>query len=172
MPKDTVPMKQTPGKNCTHAAFAVLARRDHSRAELTKKLQKRGYSESEVQTAIDECVRLDYIDDRKFAVVYSRQLQRKGYGRRHIRHVLQSKGVVDRIVTDVIERICQNAAEEYQCHRMLKKKLRTMKPGGTPSEITSKVHRYLLGRGFEPAIVQRIIGRAPNSNPSTQARPD
>lgn len=165
-------MKQTSSKNCTHAAFAILARRDHSRAELRKKLHQKGWSETEVQTAIDECARLDYIDDRRFAIVYSRQLQRKGYGRRHIRHALQSKGVSDRIVTDVIGRNCQNAAEENQCHRMLKKKLRTMKPGGTPSEIRSKVYRYLLGRGFEPAIVQRIIGRALNSNSAELGRPD
>lgn len=150
-------MRIKAGKNCYQSAICLLARRDHSCGELKRKLAQRGYPEREIDAAIDSCRRLEYIDDRRFARCYSGQLQRKGYGRRHIRHMLRSKYVAEQIAIAAIENQCSDEAEETHCRRMLEKKLGPLKTEKLTADKKAKLYRYLLGRGFAPAVIRRVI---------------
>ena len=111
-----------PRKSCYQTALTLLARRDHSCGELVRKLEQRNYPEDEIQAAVTACQRLAYIDDRRFADIYSRQLQRSGYGCRRIRQMLKSRYVPEHIIGAAIETRCTDAMEESRCRQLLHKK--------------------------------------------------
>ena len=152
-------MRKRKDKNCYLSALSLLARRDHSCYELKRKLKQRGYAENEIEATLAECAHLGYVDDRRFAHGYCQQLQRRGYGRRRIRHMLNLKKVPQRIVANVIERYCDDAEEERQCLRMLDKKL-SMLDGEADSAVNRpKLYRFLLNKGFPPPVIQRVISK-------------
>ena len=68
-------------KKALNSALRILAPRDHSKYELVRKLKQRGFSREDIDEAIASCERFDYINDERTALVYIRQLKRKGYGK-------------------------------------------------------------------------------------------
>lgn len=86
--KETVNIRRA--YNC---AVSLLSRRDHSRAELMRKLKEKGYSAG-ADTALKKLEQGGYVDDERFCRVYASELIRlKGYGKRRIEQELFRKGV-------------------------------------------------------------------------------
>lgn len=144
-------------ENCLNKALRILARRDHSLEELRRKLIERGYGREETQSSLNECLRLGYLDDERFAHAYLRQLQRKGYGINGIRHKLYSRGIAREIVESCTIRHCTDAVELEVCRKALAKK--TKHPGKYQSvrDLRPKLQRFLIGRGFSPSIVYQVL---------------
>lgn len=81
-------------KSALEVAVAMLARREHSRAELAQKLRQKGFGAAEIAAALDELVARNYLNDGRFALV------RAGYRAEHskwgpvkIRQELAARGV-------------------------------------------------------------------------------
>lgn len=75
------------------AALRLLARREHSRLELTRKLARRGWSEPEVLSVIDELAEENLQSDERFAEGYVRQRASRAYGPMRIRGELSERGI-------------------------------------------------------------------------------
>lgn len=75
------------------AALRLLARREHSRLELARKLARRGWSEPAIEAAIDELAEQDLQSDERYAESYVRQRIAKAYGPLRIRAELSERGV-------------------------------------------------------------------------------
>ena len=77
-------------------AADLLARRDHFRAELARKLTQRGFPDEVVGVAIDRLAELGYLDDaaaaRRWAAV---AVERKGFGPRRLLAELTRRGVAE-----------------------------------------------------------------------------
>lgn len=73
----------------------LLARREHSRTELGLKLLQRGYSQADIDAALDECEAQSWLDDRRFAEMYVRQRSDALYGPVRIMAELQQRGISD-----------------------------------------------------------------------------
>ena len=87
--------------NC---AVSLLSRRDHSKAELLRKLKEKGFAEGS-QQAIEKLEQSGYIDER-FCRLYASELMRlKGYGKRRIEQELYLKGVDREIIKGVMDEI-------------------------------------------------------------------
>lgn len=146
--------------SCLNRALQILARRDHSCAELGKKLQGRGFAEKEIRDTLKACVRLGYLDDERFADAYLNELQRKGKGIHDIRQKLYSKGISKETITNCITSRCSDKHQLNACRRALIKKIKTL---GTNTEINDarpKLHRFLSGRGFSGHIIQKALEEA------------
>ena len=88
--------------NC---AVSLLSRRDHSKAELLRKLKEKGFAEGS-QQAIEKLEQSGYIDDERFCRLYASELMRlKGYGKRRIEQELYLKGVDREIIKGVMDEI-------------------------------------------------------------------
>ncbi|RBW51378.1 regulatory protein RecX [Marinobacter sp. F3R11] len=74
-------------------ALRLLARREHSRQELTLKLQQRKLDDSIISMVLDDYENEGWLDDNRFADVYSRQRIDLGYGPLKIRAELQQRGI-------------------------------------------------------------------------------
>jgi len=75
------------------AALRLLARREHSRFELTRKLTRRGWAASDIDAVIDELAAENLQSDERFAEGYVRQRAAKAYGPVRIRGELSERGI-------------------------------------------------------------------------------
>lgn len=80
-------------KTVLHKAVDILSRREHSVAELTRKLRMREYDDGMIDDVIGQLIDQGYLSDRRFAELYIRQRSQKGYGRRDIESWLHAHGV-------------------------------------------------------------------------------
>lgn len=75
------------------AALRLLARREHSRVELTRKLTRKGWSEPVVEVVIGELAEENLQSEERFAESFVRQRIAKAYGPVRIRAELSERGV-------------------------------------------------------------------------------
>ena len=81
-------------------ALRLLARREHSRAELTRKLAPYAGAAAALDALLDALVAKKQLSDERFAEARTRQLERK-YGAARIRQDLKAKGVEATLVDAV-----------------------------------------------------------------------
>ncbi len=80
---------------CYDSAINILSNREHSQLELTKKLQIKGFNDSDIKIVIDKLITLDYQSDKRFADSFVRSRVRQGKGKLLIALQLKSKGIND-----------------------------------------------------------------------------
>lgn len=124
----------------------LLARREHSRLELSRKLARR-YEADLVEETLDRLVREGLQCDERFAESYLRQRAQKGYGPRRISRELQQRGVSHRTA----ERVIRDAGIDW-CASALRALERKFGAAIDDASLAARVrrHRFLDYRGFPP----------------------
>jgi|GEM_PF-731635 len=127
----------------TQKAAELLARREHSRFELSNKLRQRQFRNSIIRKTLDEFQRLDVLNDYRFAEMWVRnRIRRKSEGLTKLRAALKNKGVEDAIIEEVLNREYNSEAQQQALKQATEKIL--MKSKGD----RDKFVRMLLNRGF------------------------
>ena len=129
-------------------ALRFLVRREHSRAELARKLTPHAESPQAVEDLLDQLLSKRQLSDQRFAEERARTLSRK-YGVARIRHDLRSKGIAEHIVDSV-----STAGEFERAKAILERKYR--EPASTREE-RAKRARFLQSRGFSMDVILRLI---------------
>jgi regulatory protein len=80
---------------CTRAALDLLARREHSRRELTRKLDARGFPDEVIAPVLDDLERSGTLAEARFTESFVRSRVAKGQGPARIRAELAQRGVAD-----------------------------------------------------------------------------
>ena len=80
---------------CARVALDLLARREHSRRELTRKLAKRGFPDEVIGPALDELERVGSLANARFTDSFVRSRIAKGQGPQRIRAELAQRGIAD-----------------------------------------------------------------------------
>ena len=83
-------------------ALRLLARRDHSRLELTRKLLKKAFSPDLIEAVLDQLVKKDWQSDLRFSESYVRTCTARGDGMLKIQMRLRDKGVSETIIQQVV----------------------------------------------------------------------
>jgi regulatory protein len=131
-------------------ALRLLARREHSRDELARKLSPHAESPEILEGLLRELESKKQLSNERFAEQRAHVLARK-YGPAHIRHDLKAKGVEEHL----IERV--SAASELEAARaILQRKYRA--PPATREERARRA-RFLQGRGFSAEVIHRLVLR-------------
>ena len=78
---------------CTRAALELLARREHSRRELARKLAARRFPADAITSALDELERTGALADARFTDSFVRSRIAKGQGPQRIRAELAQRGI-------------------------------------------------------------------------------
>ena len=132
-------------------ALALLARREHSRAELTRKLERVGFIREDIAALLDEFETKNWLSDRRFAESYVAD-HRARAGSIKLAYDLRQRGVGD----DVIEAVLgDNRDSELERAREVWKK----KFGSLPADAGEKARqmRFLQSRGFTSEVVRRTM---------------
>jgi len=130
---------------------------EHSEGEMREKLRKWHIIPSETEKIIDSLKKRKFIDDKRFAEAYTRDKYRfAGWGKRKIAMGLAAKRVDRDIVANALEAIDR---EEYTkiARHALAAKMRAMPDAITSYEGRTKLFRFLIGRGYEPALASSLI---------------
>lgn len=84
-------------------ALRLLADREHSLAELQRKLGMRGYAAVEVESVLADLAERGLQSDRRYAESYITQRTERGYGPLRIRAELQDRGVKPDIIATTLD---------------------------------------------------------------------
>ncbi|GGY71299.1 regulatory protein RecX [Marinobacter zhanjiangensis] len=86
--------KKDPNEQAPETALRLLARREHSRLELSMKLRQRRVDAGVIEEVLDDFEEKGWLDDERFAEVFVRQRMDAGYGPLKILADLQQRGVM------------------------------------------------------------------------------
>jgi regulatory protein len=123
----------------------LLARREHARTELGRKLSQRGFSESHVREVLDTLEAENLLSDRRFTDSFVQQRMARGQGPLKIRHELRERGVSADLATQSIDAVRQSWCEQALAARH--KRFGTEQPEDIRER--SRQARFLAQRGFE-----------------------
>jgi len=146
-------------------AVAQLARREHSRAELRNKLQRRLRSElsagdaagpsddpaARVEKILDDLQAKGLLSDARFAAVLTRSRADR-FGTARIQQEMREHNLPDEVVRPTIEAL--KATEEQRARAVWQRRF-----GRPPADATERARqmRFLAQRGFSTAVVLRVV---------------
>lgn len=136
-------------------ALRFLAAREHSRAELQRKLAPHAESAEALDILLDELTEKKQLSDARFAEARSHLLSRK-YGASRIAHDLRSKGVSDEEAQAAMT--TARATDLERAREVYRRKFRT--PPSSREE-RARCMRFLQSRGFSFDVIKAVMQGQP-----------
>jgi regulatory protein len=137
-------------------ALRYLSQREHSRAELQRKLAPYLQDDDDVNALLNELEAKGFINPARVVESVIRQRASK-LGAMRIRQTLQYKGIDAQAIADAIRAL--SGSEIERAHHIWLKKFG--QPAATPAE-RSKQIRFLASRGFSAETIAKAM-RAPDN---------
>ncbi len=132
-------------------ALRLLSQREHSRAELERKLAAHEEVPGELAKALDELQARDFInEDRVIESVVHRRAGKLGAAR--VRQELSAKGLSGEAVATAMEELRES--EFSRALAVWRKKFD--RPATDPNERARQI-RFLMTRGFNAEVVRKIV---------------
>ena len=138
-------------------ALRLLSQREHSRAELQRKLARHVQEGEDLGAMLDDLTAKDFINEaRVVESVVHRRASRMGSAR--IRQELQAKGIVGEVVQEAVAQLQGSELERAQ-------DLWQRKFGEPPADLggAARRMRVLLARGFSGDAVRRVVPNLPSA---------
>jgi regulatory protein len=139
-------------------SLRVLSLRDHSEAELRRKLKEKGYEQQEIEESVARLHGLGYLDDTRFARLFACSALRngRGYGAR-LKQELARRGVAPGIVAQVLAELDEEFSEGDLLEQMMARRFSGFDPESATDKEKRKVVSYLQRKGFSlSAIFARL----------------
>lgn len=133
-------------------ALRLLARREHSRAELERKLRRGARPEDDLEALLDELARRKLLSDERYAEARARVLSRK-FGAARIARDLRASGVEEPLADLVLKTARSTEAE--RAREVWRRKFRT---APKTREERAKQMRFLQSRGFSFDAIRLVVG--------------
>lgn len=150
---DHPPQKTMKGARLRSYAYALLCKREYSKAELRTKLNQYAEDNNEVEQLIEELSQYQYQSDQRVAEqVLSSQI-RKGKGPRRIYQTLQQKEVDQ----DYIQEQVQETDWLEHAYRLKVKKYGTQVE--KDPKLQAKQIRFLQYRGYDMDVILKAVRR-------------
>lgn len=138
-------------------AVRLLARREHSRLELRRKLTGRGHPPSAVEAALAALAEDGLQSDERFAASYVYTALERGHGEYKIRAALRERGIEPSLAGCVLDLDAE--AWQQRAQAAVYKRF-GVAPPRTPAEWAKRA-RFLAGRGFASAVAAAAAGGRP-----------
>ncbi|OGV34783.1 MAG: hypothetical protein A2020_09685 [Lentisphaerae bacterium GWF2_45_14] len=140
-------------------AFRLLGSRTSSRAILARKLKDRGFEGKLIAQALDECERLNVLNDKAFAEDYIQSLHARGYGLRRIKNTLAQKGIKKELIDELLlsDTPDEKNEERERAKKVFDAKLRLLHKEDDLRKRRDKLFRYMASRGFSADIIYELL---------------
>ena len=147
-------MASGPKLSLTGRALRLLSGREHSRAELQRKLAPHEETPGELAAVLDKLAAKDLQSDQRTvdSLVYRRSAK---LGTQRLRQEMQSKGMDPQAVAQAVALL--RTSEQARALEVWRKKFGS--PASTPAERAKQV-RFLAGRGFSGEAIARVVSGA------------
>jgi regulatory protein len=139
---------------CLDYFYKLLARRDYSAYELTKKAREKGFELQDITEALEELQSKDYQSDARFVESMIASYHGK-YGKSVIKRKCREKGIPG----ELFEEIWQSQTEEEETGELDDLKAKVMRKYkiddflAIEPKTKAKLWNYLQYRGFNPSEV-------------------
>ena len=143
-----------PDTRARNSAMRLLARREHSRAELRGKLVGRGFENDSVEELLQGLEDQDLLSDERFAMSLIASRAETGYGPKRIDLELRNRGVSEELAREALA----NAEVDWG-QQVTDQAVR--KFGSDPAQTFpewARRARYLERRGFGQDAIRLAIG--------------
>lgn len=148
-------MKKELRSNPIYVAQDILSRRDHSEAEVRKKLQHKGFTSADIQKAIDWLYTKKLLDDQRYMETYvTSVINRKAVGPMYLIAKLRERGIAgdvakafvrDHVSRDQEKELLQQAAESW------------MRTHQKHADDKVRLMRHLASRGFPGYLIEDYL---------------
>jgi regulatory protein len=135
-------------------AVGYLARREHSRDELARRLARHAADPDEVAPLLDELVRRKLLSDERYAEARATALGRK-FGATRIAWELRAKGVGAAAIAQATHAV--RATELARARAAWERRFEH--PPRSAAERAKQI-RFLRGRGFSFDTIRHVVGGA------------
>lgn len=135
-------------------ALRLLARREHSRAELAKKLRVHSRPGDDLEALLDDLSRRKLLSDERYAESRAHALSRK-FGAARIAHELRARGL-DKDLADKASKTAR-ATELERAREVWRRKFRS---APKTREERARQMRFLQSRGFSFDAIRSVVAGA------------
>jgi regulatory protein len=137
------------------AAADLLSRRAWTRAELTRRLIRRGASPDVAASVVADLAGRGYVDDAAFARQWVTARAGRGYGAARLRAELRARGVEPAVVEAALAGLSSAGALE-QARSLARRRLAALRRA-RPDRVAPRLRDVLLRRGFGRDVVERVV---------------
>lgn len=142
-----------PAIEMENSAIRLLSQREHSRAELERKLARRFAATELLGRVLDELEQRGLLSDRRFTEQYVAMRMRKGFGPLRIRMELQERGIDQTLIEPELD-IGRDAWVQH-LRETAAQRFGGMKPTGRSEQ--AKQARFLQYRGFPESLIRDFL---------------
>ena len=134
-------------------ALNLLARREHSRLELARKLRQRGMAGADLEQVLDELAAARLLSDTRFAEEYVRSRAGRGYGPVRIRAELRERGIDDAGIQAALAELGEDWCQQARAARQRRF------GAEPPADLKERARqsRVLQQRGFSPEQIRQAL---------------
>lgn len=143
-------------RNSRQTAMNLLARREHSETELTRKLRTKKFDETDIKATITELSEKGLLSNTRFIENYIRYRRNKGYGPMRIRMELRERGITEEFIDHHLN-ISDNAWFT-EVHRVWQKRFKGQLPCDTKTH--GQQMRFLQYRGFTHEQINSLFNES------------
>ena len=145
---------------CRRLALDLLARREHSRLELERKLAARGFEDGAIGAALDRLEAANALSTARFGESFVRSRVARGQGPARIRAELEQRGVSGGAAAELL---AEAEVDWIAAAREARRKRFGPVP---PADYTERARqaRFLERRGFDGAAIRAALDLASDSD--------
>lgn len=141
------------------AGLTLLARRELAEAQVRTRLAKRKFDEDDIDAAVARLRGERAIDDRRTALACARtEVRIRHRGRARVVRQIEGLGIARDVARDAVAEVFAEIDETALLEQALDRRLRRGMSLSDPA-VFGRVHRYLLGQGFESGRVMTLLRR-------------
>jgi regulatory protein len=144
------------GQSAKATSLRFLKIRPRSIEELKEKLESKGFSSTEIDTAVLELTASGLLDDRAFTKSWINYRLARPFGFRRIIQELKAKGIEKETIEQAVGEIQGSYSQENVVLELARRRLQRL-PAIDGVKKKKRVLDFLLRRGFEPDIVLRVL---------------
>lgn len=137
-------------------ALDLLARREHTRAELQRKLAPHTDDPQELTELLDALTQRGWLSDARFAEALVHDKQAK-FGTQRLAHELRERGVDDAVIRDRLAELKETELDRAR-------QVWQSKFGALPEDAKARAKqmRFLQSRGFSFEVIGKVLRGVPD----------
>ncbi|MDN5835814.1 MAG: recombination regulator RecX [Nitrosospira sp.] len=141
----------TSGPSLKTRALRYLARREHSRLELERKLAPHAKTPEEISSVLDALEQHGFLSAVRM-VEQVITMRKRNFGSQRIVHELREKGIAENLIAAALPNIKET--EQDRAREVWRKKF-----GAAPANAKElgRQTRFLMGRGFTPEVIRQVL---------------
>src|SRR5262249_35679669 len=149
------PLRQLDARAAHLVAADLLARRPWTRADLARRLVRRGAPGEVAATVVADLTARGYLDDAAYARQWVESRSVRGYGAARLRAGRRRRGVVAALAAAASGGLPRDSPLDRP-FTPARRRLPVI-ARGRPERVAARLSEYLLRRGYAPGVVVRVV---------------